>query len=221
MTKDINVSRNDELVLFIKNNSPVHSSVIYQNFPELSSAVFSQILKRTGEIQRIGGRYYAHTSCLESKDKAESIGIHTGRGDMRTLDEVIKAYEYTYENDPIAWTYGVDALHYLKKYRDNLEARNDQVERYQKAAKDCEEILTDYVALKQYWAEQQENPSLTWDELRQMEGKPVWVVADGKERWRIIREVSSEHLILESGLPLHRCWLNHPDGWQAYRKERK
>ena len=36
---------------------------------------------------------------------------------MRTLDEVIKAFEYTYENDPIAWTYGIDALHYLQEYK--------------------------------------------------------------------------------------------------------
>ena len=138
VTKDINVSRNDELVLFIKNNSPVHSSVIYQNFPELSSAVFSQILKRTGEIQCIGGRYYAHSSYLESKDKAERIGIHTGRGDMRTLDEVIMACEHCIDNNmdcrecPYADENGEtgctdirtkDVLHYLKTLRELNPAR--------------------------------------------------------------------------------------------------
>ena len=40
---------------------------------------------------------------------------------MKTLDEVIKAFEYTYENDPTAWTYGVDALHYLKEYQEHLK----------------------------------------------------------------------------------------------------
>ena len=40
------------------------------------------------------------------------------RKEMKSLDEVIKAFEYTYENDPTAWTYGVDALHYLKEYRE-------------------------------------------------------------------------------------------------------
>lgn len=42
---------------------------------------------------------------------------------MKILDEVIKAFEYTYENDPIAWTYGVDALYYLKEYRKLLSAK--------------------------------------------------------------------------------------------------
>lgn len=40
---------------------------------------------------------------------------------MKSLDDVIKAFEYTYENDFLAWTYGVDALHYLKVLKDILD----------------------------------------------------------------------------------------------------
>ena len=123
---------------------------------------------------------------------------------MRTLDEVIEIAS--------DWTNGFDEssiekqmLHYLKEY---LETKKHL------ACLDDVEIRGDNTQVVN-------NPPLTWDELRLMKGKPVLVVVDGKERWRIIREVTNEHLILESGLPLHKCWMNHPDGWQAYRKERK
>ena len=44
---------------------------------------------------------------------------------MKTLNEVIKAFEYTYENDPIAWSYGVDALNYLKELQElNEKSQN-------------------------------------------------------------------------------------------------
>lgn len=127
---------------------------------------------------------------------------------MKTLNEVIKALENVALADTDGESEGyflaVDSLHYLKEYRETKKHL---------ACLDDVEIRGDNTQVVN-------NPPLTWDELRTMEGKPVWVVVDGKERWRIIREVSSEHLILESGLPLHRCWMNYPDGWQAYRKER-
>ena len=71
-----------------------------------------------------------------------------------TLDEVIKALEYCSKLDqmgncnedcpyihccdPESITIKKDALHYLKKYREKYEARNNQVEKYQKAAQQCE-----------------------------------------------------------------------------------
>ena len=70
---------------------------------------------------------------------------------MKTLDEVIKTYEYTYENDPIAWTYGVDALYYLKK----LKRIEDKLERI--ALGNLEDTLS-----------KMENPPLTLDELKSM-----------------------------------------------------
>jgi len=149
---------------------------------------------------------------------------------MKTLDEVIETLEriFGYISDSTK----NDALHYLKKYRDNYEARNDQIERYQKVAKECEEILTDYVALKQYWAEQQENNPLTWDELRAMEGKPVWVeynfqisdkkFRDNSKRWCVIREFEHWHdteiIITDNGFVLSKN--EQVTDWQAYRKER-
>lgn len=132
---------------------------------------------------------------------------------MKTLDEVIEAQERceTYPNCHFCYLHSGpmcewirDALHYLKEYREKRHA--------------YEEILTDYVALKQYWAEQQANPALTWEQLKQMEGKPVWV--EPCKEWMLITEIETEPHI----------WLLSLDGmdydmslheWQAYRKERE
>lgn len=138
---------------------------------------------------------------------------------MKTLDEVIDDFEKACDLErrcencsgclgqengcPYDGAESVpDALYYLKEYRD-LKNTMDWHE-------EMEEIRRNLT-----------NTPLTWDELKQMEGKPVWVVVDGKERWRIIKEVTNEYLILESWLPIHKCWMNHPNGWQAYRKERE
>ena len=138
---------------------------------------------------------------------------------MKTLNEVIKAFECCEHGEPDskcedcpyngigACTLEREAngLNYLKEYQryQNKPSRNG------------------HMALVDYFEESQKNEPLTWDELKLMEGKPVWVVVDGKERWHIIKEVTNEHLILESWLPIHKCWMNHPNGWQAYRLEKK
>ena len=155
---------------------------------------------------------------------------------MKTLDEVINALEICGRDESPKCPYfdtehwcccedhmrsisplKNDALQWLKEYRsDKLEweaqkkGYEDWIETYKDARDKHQQAV---IELKK-------NPALTWEELMTMEGKPVWVEVDGKERWRIVREVTNEHLILESGLPLHKCWMNHPDGWQAYRKER-
>ena len=150
---------------------------------------------------------------------------------MKTLDEVINALEKCMADDAIE-SEGVylaaDALHYLKKYRDNYEVRNDQIERYQKAAKECEEILTDYVALKQYWAEQQTNPPLTWDELKSMKGKPVWMEElHNGSRWYGFWDVISDAVdygdekTVYTKSEMRYEMAEYDKTWQAYRKERK
>ena len=123
---------------------------------------------------------------------------------MKTLDEVIKAFEYTYENDPVAWTYGVDALHYLKEYRD-LKEMTDWHEEMENIRNNLTNLLM--------------NPPLTWDELKQMEGKPVWVEYEGyKPMWDIVDKIIDKRTI-----ETYKCML-HDEGigihWQAYRKER-
>lgn len=152
---------------------------------------------------------------------------------MKTLDEVIKNFEIcrkarlnliscdgcTYADENNAQCIAcneVDVLLYLRGYK---EDRND---------------LT---ALRAYWAEQQANPALTWDEL--LEGEPLWIewASEGEEnldiktadcinkRWCFIyRFLGKDKQIIEV-LDCNSNWHqfyeeNLGTSWNAYRKER-
>ena len=140
---------------------------------------------------------------------------------MRTLDEVINIFEkacdlerrcencsgcMSQENGcPNDGANAVpDALHYLKEYR-KLEMA------YVKVLSDIED-----------------NPPLTWDELKTMEGKPVWIDAESlsvgvSPYWKdcyIIKSFSNdEFMYCNDGFE----WAKEMQGrmWQAYRKERE
>ena len=96
-----------------------------------------------------------------------------------------------------------DALHYLKEYRklDSLDA----------------------VAFPE-----DDNPALTWDELKTMQGKPVWVEYESCNRkvWAIIDCFYTDAFLKDQmnvALP-HDYWHLEKEmmgkTWQAYRKER-
>ena len=155
---------------------------------------------------------------------------------MRTLDEVIKAVEedlecanvshpetfYDYDNHK-------DALHYLKEYRsDQIQweaAREDWNEKWETFLEARERHLNAVKELKR-------NDPLTWDELRQMEGKPVWIWLSprikntpGSGRWEIIYKFNpiggNKNLFemeMESRSRFKRKYQG--DLWQAYRKEK-
>ena len=138
---------------------------------------------------------------------------------MKSLDEVIKALEICsshlrcmdgcpyYRNECPLYEMEKDALHYLKAFREMEDELND--------------IRREYI-------EQMKNQPLTWDELRQMEGKPVWIEhLCGVLRWGVIDDLfydrkeektkirfGTRHGFLE--------WDKDDQGkaWQAYRKER-
>lgn len=129
---------------------------------------------------------------------------------MKTLDEVIEELENLTTCDGTGYSYiadddADDALHYLRGYR---------------------EVLPEYAQMK---LDAVKNDPLTWQDLKQMEGKPVWTVEstvtyddNGIERigrWNIIREVTQEQIIFYIGLPYHKSWQGI--GWQVFRKERK
>ena len=156
---------------------------------------------------------------------------------MRTLDEVITLMEDERRCDvPM---YKDDALYYLKEYKikrervmvkaqdceDTEKRLQDEIARYQEAVKEYEEILTDYVALKQYWAEQQANEPLTWVELAQMvaNGKPVWIEMNHfGVHWYFIDMVTEDIAIFigmyKESVQLYRD--EYGKTWNAYRKER-
>ena len=132
---------------------------------------------------------------------------------MKTLDEVIKAMEfcpnssgtcrgcpYQFELKATENCYREDALQWLKGYRGHIEL--------DKIRDKCEA----------------KNDPLTWDELKTMEGKPVWVEGEGCGLWAIVGKYEktiydTEYIDFIGYATLQRN--NMGEYWQAYRKERK
>lgn len=141
---------------------------------------------------------------------------------MRTLDEVIAMAEHCWqpmpeslcatcpsENKTNKCRLYSDILYYLKEYKklDSLDA----------------------IAFPE-----DDNSALTWDELRQMEGKPVWVeeIEDDKilfGQWDIVSGfgysenfdlIDYENPIINFYISGNRTKFGLGKTWQAYRKER-
>ena len=146
---------------------------------------------------------------------------------MKTLDEVIKALDAClcgahdrcpYCGDPNVYkcdeTMQSDAYQYLKKLK-RIEAKIEKI-----ALGNITETL-----------KKLDNPALTWDELRTMEGKPVWIDSVPLvRRWVIIKKFhpigGNKNLFdmeVEDGGHFLRKNMRRDDPawWQAYRKERK
>ena len=128
---------------------------------------------------------------------------------MKTLDEVIKAFEYTYENDHIAWTYGVDALHYLKTIETTENLYHDAVNELSKWEDED-------------WKDR--HLPLTWDELKTMKGKPVWVhlFGSGLGEWNLIHAQLDNQIWFTDGNGYIYDMHEEKQGktWQVYRKEK-
>lgn len=146
---------------------------------------------------------------------------------MKTLDEVIKAFseaikevgcgDYQFndaESDDIPCEMTdcifTDVLHYLHEYREH----RDQID-----------ALPDYYDLVNFWAESQANLPLTWDELKTLQGKPVWVEMHrpGYRPWSGW-EVIDHDGVGEKWMHTYRDdYAREQQGktWQAYRKERE
>ena len=156
---------------------------------------------------------------------------------MKTLDEVIKGFECcnsincaecpyaNWDNTDVVRCNDTekedDALHYLKELRhilDNTVWVNSTKEK------------TGYWKLPTL--PETGNDPLSWEQLKQMEGKPVWVeVQDDNgdhykwrgDRWYIVKDFSQGYYGGYCHLePNYRTWTEQTYGelWQAYRKER-
>lgn len=147
---------------------------------------------------------------------------------MKTLDEVIHALEvctsgYCSNHDgdcPYLGHYKcneeqrkLDALHYLKEYKTNQEDPDGDHQQLEKAQK----LLWEFY----------QNDPLTWDELKQMEGKPVWVEWTKTEEsywcfvgeWFDDDEMRIYHIGRDYADYIHKT-IYTPDIVQAYMKER-
>lgn len=117
---------------------------------------------------------------------------------MKTLDEVIEAIEVCRDSYVAGKIIKSDAIQYLKEYQ-----------RLQ-------------IAFLKALADLEDNPPLTWDELKGMEGKPVWVEHRLFKGWRLIGWQANDHMMNLVG-PYSEQLPLFADGcgsdWQAYRKE--
>lgn len=153
---------------------------------------------------------------------------------MKTLDEVIKAMEMCTtcpEDDemcpgcPYADKSGnpqcvgqdkEDALHYLKEYKERKESLRYWSE---KAISEQQNLADAYMLYKM--ENEKDNNSLTWDELKSMEGKPVWVENRFYKKWLIAYKVNDEDIIFDgNGFYTQAFAIDYDKAWQAYRKER-
>ena len=119
---------------------------------------------------------------------------------MYSLDQVIYFLDQRQQTED--WNIRDAAIAYLRGYR---------------------EILPDYAQMKLDAV----NDPLTWDELKQMEGTPVWIVMGACKIWGLndgvyVDAFGKEMVTIKV---LHDLWHLRKDkigiDWQAYRKERK
>lgn len=120
---------------------------------------------------------------------------------MYSLDQVIYFLEQRQQTED--WNIRDVAIAYLKGYR---------------------EVLPEYAQMK---LDAVKNEPLTWNELKQMEGKPVWIEFLNDEgewngEWCLVE--SSNNVLCEI-LRCQKTWwglrkITLGKTWQAYRKER-
>ena len=137
---------------------------------------------------------------------------------MKTLDEVIAYFDnqtnsrHVYLTDEADEIY-LSALHYLQEHRELLQ-KTQQVE----LGNNLAELGNNLTEL--------DNPPLTWDELKEMEGKPVWITE--MISGRIVREYWDMVCILQYAEEDHIDFYKGPwrakielgKTWNAYRRER-
>ena len=137
---------------------------------------------------------------------------------MKTLDEVIEELQYwdtcneypeCFYDDEVTR----DALNYLKEYK-RVQNKIEKI-----ALGNIEDTL-----------DKLDNKPLTWDELKTMEGKPVWVewvevVIGGSysiREWFLIEWIdNNNHEIIIRDRHGNQILYRDGSDWQIYRKEHK
>lgn len=137
---------------------------------------------------------------------------------MNTLEEVIEIAS--------DWTNGFDEmsiekkmLHYLKEYKNTDENYKKAIAHVTEVIDHYEKMVADYLSVN--------NPALTWDELKLMEGKPLWVEEyyyNGQKKsagWWLVDTQDDEQIVLrdQAGNPWYAYFISMGTDWKAYRKE--
>ena len=153
---------------------------------------------------------------------------------MKTLDEVIKALEIC-TNGKGCESGCPYAIYDEDGFEDHLECESMETDalHYLKTIETTENLYHDAVNELSKWIDQDWKDRclpLTWDELKQMEGKPVWVEEENQpSQWCLIVEVETDEDDDPEfvSMTVFDCqgdyWFyknNMGTKWQAYRKER-
>ena len=135
---------------------------------------------------------------------------------MKTIDEVIELLDNGCIRPCVECPcYG------MKECQEQLAAESYYLHKYQ-------EIEDEYDELKDWWAEEHaENVPLTWDKLKTMIEKPVWVEdnletpEDITKYWAIMQKIEKaecdEYALLSN---FYYQKSEYEKSWIAYRKER-
>jgi len=136
---------------------------------------------------------------------------------MKSLDEVIAYFDYQTQQRHVYLTEDADArfaeaLHYLKEYKKDQEDPDGDHQQLIKAQK----LLSEFF----------QNEPLSWADLKEMVGKPVWVQWTVKGEWHH-GDWNLVHALIDD-----RIWFVDGNGeitdvpeelmdetWKAYRKE--
>ena len=120
-----------------------------------------------------------------------------------------------------------DAVGYLKTYRDSKEWLELEKRNYAEAVRNCDEAEAKYTLMV---LDFNRNDPLSWDELRQMEGKPVWIeeydAVDSTRgwrhcRWMLIEFVNDSYMDARNSDGEQYNFDKGEETWKAYRKERE
>jgi hypothetical protein len=154
---------------------------------------------------------------------------------MKTLDEVIMCLEgcghidcddcpYHYEDEKIeiddCEQVYKDALQYLKYLQKYYEMCETSQKLRNTSQITCPKCHSEFVILPE------SNNALTWDELKQMAGKPVWLEVDGNWYGKFWAFVEVEN---DAYVNFYQKGQDYPEDlwkrdigktWQAFKKER-
>lgn len=156
---------------------------------------------------------------------------------MKTLNELIKSFELScgkkdceqcpYDDECLdhhvceCYERMNDALYYLKELRNITDIPMEYFKSGETLQISCPKCHTEFVILPE------SNNALTWEELKQMEGRPVWIEVDYHnpemtyKYWTIVKYFDSHESgdMVFTGTGFYYKDLLGID-WQAYRKER-
>lgn len=133
-----------------------------------------------------------------------------------------------------------EAIYYLKDYQsriNNLIQLRDDLERYKddygKATRELTEAREQWIAEKKRMesyelmyihamANLEDNPPLSWDDVKRLEGKPVFLERNYCGEWTIVHNIEEDRAVFSVAfgeIVLPRDLIDI--GWRAYRKERE